>query len=171
MSFDQHGQPVFGPLGTDRPHQFKAAFIYQLPFGTSIGLNQYLSSGIPVTREVAVLPTSNYPVQYEGRLSDGRMPVYSQTDINLNHAFRLGGVKQLQFEMIVTNLFNQDVATNRFVTLLKSGQGIKFDEALFYQGKVDFAPLIAALPKDPRFLQDNAFQGAISARFGVRFLF
>ena len=160
MSFDQHGQPVFGPLGTDRPHQFKAAFIYQLPFGTSIGLNQYISSGIPVTREVAVLPTSNYPVQYQGRLSDGRMPVYSQTDINLNHAFRLGGVKQLQVEMIVTNLFNQDVATNRFVTLLKSGQGIKFDEAQFYQGKVDFAPLIAALPKDPRFLQDNAFQGA-----------
>ena len=171
MSFDQYGKPVYGLLGTDRPHQLKAQFIYQLPFGTSIGLNEYIASGIPVTREVAVLPTSNYPVQYLGRLSDGRLPTYSQTDLSLNHSFRMGGVKQLQFELVVSNLFNQDVATNRFVTMLKSGQGIKFDEAAFYQGKVDFAPLIAALPMDPRFLQDSAYQSPISARFGVRFLF
>ena len=74
MSFDGKGQPVFGPLATDRPHQVKAQFIYQLPFGTSIGVNEYIASGIPVTREVGVLPTSNFPVQYLGRGSDGRMP-------------------------------------------------------------------------------------------------
>ena len=42
------------------------------PSGTSLGLNQYIASGIPVTREVGVLPTSNFPVQYLGRVSDGR---------------------------------------------------------------------------------------------------
>ena len=54
--FDQNGEAEFGPLGTDRPHQFKAqAFIYQLPFGTCDRRStQSSSSGIPVTREIAV---------------------------------------------------------------------------------------------------------------------
>jgi hypothetical protein len=170
MSFDENGQPVYGLLATDRPNQFKAQFIYQLPFGTSIGINQSLASGIPVTREIGVLPTSNFPVQYQGRVSDGRMPMYSQTDLSLQHAFRLGGAKQLQLEANISNLFNQRTATNRFVTMQKSN-GITFDESLFYQGKVDFDPLIAAIPLDPRFLMDSGFQAPIQLRLGVRFLF
>jgi hypothetical protein len=90
--------------------------------------------------------------------------------LSLQHAFRLGGAKQLQLEANVSNLFNQRTATNRFVTMQKTN-GISFDESLFYQGKVDFDPLIAALPKDPRFLMDSAFQAPIQLRFGVRFLF
>jgi hypothetical protein len=171
MMFDGQGQPVYGPLGTDRPNQFKAQFIYQFKFGTSVGVNAYLASGIPVSREVAILPTSNYPVQYLGRLSDGRMPTYSQTDMNISHSIKMGHSRQLQFEFIVSNLFNQSVATNKFVTQLKAGQGINFSEADFYQGKVNFAPLIAALPQDPRFLMANAYQSPISGRFGIRFLF
>ena len=33
MTFDSHGQPVFGPLNTDRPHQIKikANLYYQFP--------------------------------------------------------------------------------------------------------------------------------------------
>ena len=170
MSFDENGQPVYGLLATDRPNQFKAQFIYQLPFGTSIGLNQSIASGIPVTREIGVLPTSNFPVQYQGRVSDGRMPMYSQTDLSIQHAFRLGGAKQLQLEANISNLFNQRTATNRFVTMQKTN-GISFDESLFYQGKVDFDPLIAAIPLDPRFLMDSGFQNPIQMRFGVRFLF
>jgi outer membrane receptor for ferrienterochelin and colicin len=170
MSFDENGQPVYGLLATDRPNQFKAQFIYQLPFGTSIGINQSLASGIPVTREIGVLPTSNFPVQYQGRVSDGRMPMYSQTDLSLQHAFRLGGAKQLQLEANISNLFNQRTATNRFVTMHKTN-GISFDESLFYQGKVDFDPLIAAIPLDPRFLMDSGFQAPIQLRLGVRFLF
>ena len=38
MMFDQHGgSRSYGPLATDRPHQFKAQFIYQFNFGTSVG--------------------------------------------------------------------------------------------------------------------------------------
>jgi hypothetical protein len=170
MSFDQNGQPVFGVLGTDRPNQFKAQFIYQLPFGTSIGMNGYVASGIPVTREIGVLPTSNFPVQYLGRESDGRMPWFSQFDLSLNHAFRMGGSRQLQLEFNIINLFNQRTATNRFVTMQKS-DGISFDEKTFYEGKVDFPSLIAKIPLDPRFLLDSGFQTPLTARVGVRFLF
>ncbi len=50
MMFDKTGQPAYGPLGTDRPNQFKAQFIYQFGFGTSVGLNEYVASGIPRTQ-------------------------------------------------------------------------------------------------------------------------
>ena len=170
MSFDGKGKPVFGPLATDRPHQVKAQFIYQLPFGTSIGLNEYIASGIPVTREIGVLPTSNFPVQYLGRESDGRMPVFMQTDMSVQHSFKIGDARQLQVELNILNLLNSDIATNRFITMQKSN-GISFDEKAFYQGNVNFDSLIAAIAKDPRFLMDNGFQTPLAARLGVRFLF
>ena len=63
----------FGVLATDRPHQFKASFFYQTNFGMSFGLNGYFASGIPRTREMAAVSPNNFPVQYLGRLSDGRL--------------------------------------------------------------------------------------------------
>jgi hypothetical protein len=170
MSFDQYGKPVDGPLATDRPNQFKAQFIYQFAFGMSAGLNEYIASGIPITREVGVLAPNNYPMNYMGRLSDGRTPWFSQTDLSLQQSFKLGGAKQLQLELNISNLFNQRVQNNTFVTMQKAN-GISFNEELFYQGKVNFEPLLAAMLKDPRFLMANGFQAPIQARVGVRFLF
>ncbi len=180
MMFTGNGQESYGRLGTDRPHQFKAQFIYQLPKGTSLGLNQYVASGVPVTREAAVLPTSNYPVQYLGRGSDGRTPTFSQTDFYVQHEFRLG-TKAIQLNATVQNLFNQKTATSLFVTQLRSGNGLTFDQAAFYAGQIDFNSLITAASaavapgspsfQDPRFLKPNDFQTPILARFGVKFVF
>jgi len=89
MMFQDGGQPAFGPLATDRPNQFKAQFIYQFNFGTSVGANEYVASGLPVSREIGIYPTSNLPVQYLGRGSDGRTPMYSQTDIFVQHEFKM----------------------------------------------------------------------------------
>ena len=100
-------------------------------------MNEYIASGIPRTREIAVIPPNNFPMQYKSRGSDGRMPMYSQTDLSLQHAFKLGGSKSLQLELNVDNLFNQGTATNYFQTLSASGQGILFDETEFYSGKVE----------------------------------
>src|SRR6478735_4465438 len=85
MMFQDGGTAAYGPLGTDRPSQFKAQFIYQFNFGTSVGANEYIASGLPVTRELGIFPTSNYPVQYLGRGSDGRTPMFSQTDVFVQH--------------------------------------------------------------------------------------
>jgi hypothetical protein len=79
QSFDGLGYAVDGPLATDRPHQVKAQFIYQFPFGSTVGANVFAASGIPKTREIAVINGSLYPMFYMGRGSDGRMPTYSQT--------------------------------------------------------------------------------------------
>ena len=170
MAFNETGKAEYGLLATDRPHQFKAQFIYVMPFGTSVGLNEYIASGIPVTREVGVVAPNNFPMQYKGRGSDGRTPMFSQTDLNIQHAFKFAGSRQLQVSLNVLNLFNQRTAINRFTTMQKVN-GIAFNEQAFYRGQVQFEPLIAAMAKDPRFLMPNGFQAPLAARFGVKFLF
>jgi hypothetical protein len=176
MMFRDGGVAAYGPLASDRPNQFKAQFIYQLPIGTSVGLNQFVASGLPVSREVAVLPPSLYPVQYLGRGSDGRTPMFSQTDLFVQHTVRLGGTRQAQFGLNVLNLFNQKTVVSKFSTLSRTG-GVTPNESLFYAGKQTIESLIpgaiasGAMTQDPRFLQPNGYQQPLQARIGVKFLF
>jgi hypothetical protein len=171
MMFADGGKAVLGPLPTDRPHQFKTQFIYQFGFGTSVGLNQYVASGLPVTREIGIYPPNTLPVQYLGRGSDGRTPIYSQTDLLVQHGFKVGG-REVQLSLNVLNLLNQDTAVGKYSTYQYSG-GVIPDEDAFYGGRQTLASLITSqgVAKDPRFLMDNGFQLPIQARVGVKFLF
>jgi hypothetical protein len=172
MMFDEHGQPVYGPLATDRPHQWKTQFIYAFNFGTSVGASEYVASGLPVTRELGILPTSNYPVNYLGRLSDGRTEMYSQTDAYIQHEWKFGGDKRLQLSLNVLNLFDQRAGVSKASTYQKT-DGISFDEADFYAGKLNFEQLIQdqGIKINPQFLKYNGYQAPLAARFGVKFLF
>jgi hypothetical protein len=171
MMFQDGGVPAYGPLGTDRPHQFKAQFIYQFDFGTSIGLNEYVASGTPVSRELGIYPGNNFPVQYLGRGSDGRTPMFSQTDLYAQHTFSLSGGRSFQLSFNVLNLFNQDTTTGRFQTYQQGNGSVTPDEAAFFSGRQTLASLLPTAVKDPRFLMDQYFQNPIQARFGIKFLF
>jgi hypothetical protein len=177
MMFQDGGTAVYGRLPTDRPHQFKTQFIWQAPFGTALGLNQYVASGLPVTREIGVYPGNNLPVQYLGRMSDGRTPTFSQTDLLIQHSFRIAGERQLELSFNVLNLFNQDTAIARFSTYHQvngvTPLGPDGTEEAFYRGQLRLADLIVSqgVAQDPRFLQDSAFQAPLQARFGVKFRF
>jgi outer membrane receptor for Fe3+-dicitrate len=146
--------------------------IYTLPFGTSFGLNQYVSSGVPVSREIGILPTSNYPVQYLGRGSDGRTDVYSQTDIYVQHEFKMAGERRVQVSLNVLNLFDQSASIGKWQTY-QLFDGITFNESNLYRGQLNFDQLIQqqGVRQDPRFLKDTWYQFPISARVGVKFLF
>jgi hypothetical protein len=176
MSFDQNGQPVLGRLATDRPHQLKFQGHYHFRFGTMLGVNQYAWSGIPMTREVAVIPPNNFPVAYQGRNSDGRTPVLAQTDFFAAHDFRFGGRKALRVQIDVINLFDQATSINRWTTLFSSG-GINFTEPDFYAGRVNFDQAIqsrlaaGSATLDPRFGLDRDFLDARVIRLGVKFGF
>ena len=171
MMFDGKGVAEYGLLPTDRTHQMKVQLTYDAKFGTSFGLNWYGASGIPRTREVAVIPPNNFPVQYLGRGSDGRMPFYNQADLYIQHQIKMGGNKRLVLSANVINLLDSDTATNYFATELASGQGVNFTEQAFYTGQVNIPALIANIPKDPRFLKDSGFQGARAIRLGAKFSF
>lgn len=173
MSFDQNARPVYGLLGTDRPHQVKVQAIYQPTSGLTLGVYQNVSSGIPRTRELAWNPSSQYPLQYLGRASDGRIATYTQTDLLVQQEFALAG-KRIQISLNVLNLFNQKNPVNYFATENAGGTSINFNERAFYLGQTpDFQTLKAqqGVPTDPRFLQDNAWQTPLNARIGVKFLF
>ena len=171
MMFQDGGVPALGPLATDRPHQFKTQFIYQFPMGTSLGINEYIASGLPVSREIGIYPGNNLPVNYLGRGSDGRTPMYSQTDLYVQHTFNMGG-RNLQISFNVLNLLNQDTSVGRFSTYQQGSNSVTPDEAAFYSGRQTLASLIPTQAiKDPRFLMDDRFQAPIAARFGIKFLF
>jgi hypothetical protein len=171
MMFQDGGTPVYGNLPTDRPHQFKAQFIYQFPIGTSIGLNQFVGSGLPVTREIGIYPGSNLPVQYLGRGNEGRTPTLSQTDLLIQHQFDLGD-RGFGVFLNVLNLFNQDTAISRHSTY-HYPNGVIPNEDAFYSGQQRLADLIVSqgVTQHPLFLKDNSFQAPIQARFGVKFEF
>ena len=173
MMFDGKGVAAYGLLPTDRPHQIKVQAVYDAKFGTSFGLNWYGASGIPRTREVAVIPPNNFPVQYLGRASDGRLPFYNQADLYVQHSVKMGGSRRLVLSANVINVLDSKTATNYFPTELAAGQGINVSEQAFYTGQVNIPALISSsnAAKDPRFLKDNGYQGVRSIRLGAKFSF
>jgi hypothetical protein len=168
--FGADGRPVLGVLDSDRTHQFKAHAVYDLPFGTTLGTSIRLLSGTPVTREASFIPGHAYRVQYQGRGSDGRLPMLSQVDLYAQHEVKLGGGRRLQLSVNVLNLFDQATPILRYPSELIDV--VKIDEAAFFRG-FDADQLIASqgLRRDPFFLKDYGFQAPRDIRLGIRFLF
>lgn len=170
MAFDERGEPVYGRLATDRPHQVKAHALLDLAFGTSLGLRWFGASGTPKAREAAFVPGNSYPVFYQGRASDGRLPFVSQLDLYLQQQVRLGDRLRLTLSANIVNLLDQDVATDYFPSELFAGQALVVDEARFYSTGVDTQALIAEqrLARDARFLMDSGYQAPLTIRLGLK---
>lgn len=172
MSFDQNGQPVYGKLGTDRTHQFKAQALYDFPWGLSIGLNQTFQSGTPITRQAAM--QSSLPVLYLGRGSDGRTPMLSQTDLALQHEFRLGDGSTFQLSVNVENLFDQDTAKGIFSDETNGNLAVSDEE--FFAGFNAAQKILEqanehVIAYDGRFLKADVFQERRKVRLGLKYSF
>lgn len=170
MAFDSNGQPVYGRLNTDRPHQLKLNGFYHLPTLTGIGVRFYAGSGIPISR-VTNMQTST-PVFFDGRLTDGRTPVYVQTDLAVSQDIRLpGSGKSFRATLDVTNLFDSDRETDVFRNLTRDN--VPISDQAFFAG-FDINQVLAANPAirmDPRFLLPNTFQSARVIRVSAKFSF
>ncbi len=182
-SFNQQGQPVFGQLQTDRPHQFKVQATYDLPWRTSVGVFEQIQSGTPLQRQVS---EKGIPFFYLGRVSEGRTPTYSQTDLLLQHDIALPHATRLNLSVNAENLFDQETVTNRFMTELRDSLNIS-DEAFF--AGFDVQQIVARTPsirRDPRFglpgdgntvsatatgTTLGGFQSRRQIRFAVKYVF
>ena len=167
-TFDRNGNLVFGRLGTDRPHQFKAQLLYQTKWNTMVGLNQRVASGIPMSEEGYVPIT--IPFFPYGRGNLGRTDVLSQTDLSLTQSIRIAG-QNLQLGMTVLNLFDQDAVTRRY--RLRTVNSLPTNTEEFFGGSFNYEALLAANPSllDPKFNQPDQYQGAREIRFTVKFEF
>ena len=105
-------------------------------------------------------------------MSDGRTDTFSQSDLFIQHGFKMGGGRRLELNFTVFNLFNEEAGISKYSTYQKT-DGITFDQVDFYEHKLNFDQLIVdqGIAKDPRFLQYNSFQAPINCRFGVKFVF
>ena len=169
MSFDQTGAPVYGPLGTDRPHQFKLQASYNLPWGTQIGGFYQLASGLPQQQSVTI---QGVPVMNLGRNSMGRTPAFSQTDMTVSQNIHLFARTNLTLEANVINLFDQSIVTSYFATPYRDTIPVASPQAFF--AGFDADAIAAATPsvrKDPRFGLENGWQGARVVRFAAKFRF
>ncbi len=165
----RRAQPVYGPLGTDRPHQFKLQATYSLPWGTQFGGFYQIASGLPQQQTVTV---QGVPVMNLGRNSLGRTPVFSQTDMTIMQSVRLFHHTNVTFEANIINLFDQQTVTGYFATPYRDAIPITSPEQFF--AGFDADAIAAATPtvrKDPRFQLPNGWQGARSVRFAAKFRF
>jgi hypothetical protein len=121
--FDSSGSQrnVEGRLPTDRPHVFKIFGWREFPnrFGLSnVGVTQVAMSGGLDSTTIGYLTAPTFPF---GRGDLGRMPVFTQTDINLTHTVRLSERLNLKFEAVAMNALNQAAVLSRVTQINRSG--------------------------------------------------
>jgi hypothetical protein len=176
MMWDSKGNlDVTGRLATDRPHVLKLYGSYMAPFGTQIGLNQYIGSGTPLTTEVRSLNTL---VFVEGRGDMGRTPTLALTDLLLSHELRMRGEQRVRFELNLLNVFNQKTVRHRFVGLNRNRSGAAMNlGAVNLANGYDYRALINRSPNgpvngyDPRYGMPDLWNEGTQGHFMVKFLF
>jgi hypothetical protein len=181
MSYDSQGRATYGRMGTDIPVQFKALATYVMPWGTSVGIDQRVQSGLLHTTSVNY---QSVPVPVYGYGDLGRTPTFSQTNLLFGHTFRLPGNTRFNVQLNVENLFDQDTVTAYDTTPYLNGsltfpnERVNFNE--FFAGfdpRAVMAALNARTPSlgnpDPRYGSGlgTSFQGARSVRVYARFQF
>ncbi len=174
LSYDSKGNLIDGPLGTDRPHQFKANWAYITPWNLEIGGFFRAMSGIPITRTVDL---EHVHVKVGNRASDGRNPFWTQTDLSLVQRFYPFGdeSKWLEINFNASNLFNQRTGLRTFRSLYRQSLPLwqPGDPASQVLDGYDYEAIAASqgAPMDPRFLMQDRFLDPIAARIGIRFVF
>lgn len=182
LNYDASGKLIDGPLNTDRPHQLKISGQYQLPHQLpAIGGFFQAMSGTPITRAVTF---DNAEMYVNGRMSDGRTPFFTQTDLYFLQTFKpfKDEAKSIQFNVNIVNLFNQKTVTRKYrlmnrdtASLPAAMNGETLDPAFvqnFLKNGFDWkTALNEAGNLDPRFLMNQTYQGPVEVRFGIKFNF
>lgn len=167
-SFDARGRAVFGRLQTDRPHVWKAQATYDLPWGTMVGTDYVLETGTPKQTQMSQKGIPFFPF---GRGNLGRTPVYHQTDLLVQHEFRVTESTRINLNANILNLFDQKTPAAFNSTPHRDTFNIT-DQAFF--AGFDPVALAAATPsirRDARFGLANSFQSRRSIRFNLRYSF
>jgi hypothetical protein len=166
-SFDAQGQPTYGRLGTDRPHQFKLQGTYDLPWGTSVGVNYLAGTGVPRSTIASQKNINFFPY---GRGNLGRTPAFSQFDLLLQHEIRLPGAVRASIGVNAINLFDQKTITSYAGTPYRDQ--FNLSDAAFFAG---FDPAAVASSQnfrpDARFGLANGYQDARVIRLQAKVLF
>ena len=196
-----NGELAYGPLNTDRPHQFKFNGTYQLPKGLpqlSVFFNA--QSGAPIT---TIATVENSEMIMNGRGDLGRLPWFTQTDLSVRQVFKpfKSESKSIEFSVNVLNLFNEANVLHRYRNITQgsvtygylstANQGAGPDWAAGadlnsvnaflghgWNGTGDWLTSVQAYNADnggsvidPRYNKDDLWQLPTRVRLGLRFTF
>jgi Carboxypeptidase regulatory-like domain/TonB-dependent Receptor Plug Domain len=211
MQFTTTGKPVDGPLATDRPHVLNFSGSYLLKwFGmqTTLGVIQTIAQGSPKSTCIPVVDSTSSCQYYDQRGTwatfsqdpntgifsvdkvehDARMPLYTQTDFSLGHAFRVSKSNEamkLAFEFNALNLLNQHAImsytpnpfgrNNQWLSFKvpKTVNPLGTDVQKFLTGYNLAAEATAqgGMVRNSRYGLPFLFQNSRTLRLGVRFVF
>ena len=100
----------------------------------------------------------------------GRSPIFSQTDLVVQHDVRFSGLR-LNLGVNVFNLFDQDTVTRLFTTRYRDPVAGITDEQFLAGFDVQALAAARNLRPDARFNQADQFLGARTIRVQARFSF
>jgi hypothetical protein len=168
LTYNQMGQEEFGPLATDRPHQFKFYGAYTFDWGLTLGFNAFAMQGTPLQTEMYLNGMQGYyPL---GRNSDGRNPFLWQLDIYAEYNLKLSDKYTLNFNVNVSNVTNNKIAQR--TNMLYNDAVVYLTEQEILDG-FNYADVIAQKGAHlyPLYKMEYRYLDSISARIGVKFLF
>ncbi len=174
--FDSKGSLVEGALNTDRPHALEAQFLYQMPWGTNLGINTSWASGSPVSEVASYNGVEFFP---NGRETHDRLDAITRTDLLLTHPFAIGQYS-LEASLNILNLFDEDTVLSveneayreDICDAFADCDGTNewyFSQAIPY----DFHQVMdaAGAEQNPFFLRPQAWQAPRAVRVGLKFIF
>jgi hypothetical protein len=108
--YNQFLKNAYGNLELDRPHQFRVDAVYTAPFGLSVGLQAYVRSGVPTSRNGRY--NTNYPFELylDPRGSDGRLPVDYEANLSIAYNVNVGPVT-ITPQLYIFNILNRQTVT------------------------------------------------------------
>jgi hypothetical protein len=166
-SYDVNGDATYGRLGTDRPHQFKFQGTYDLPWGTMVGVNALVESGVPKSTIMSEKNINFFPY---GRGNLDRTPTFSQVDLLVQQEFRLPSNMRVMIGLNAINLFDQETGTGYQTTPYRDGFNVS--DATFFGG---FDPVAVAAAQnfrpEARFGMASGFQDPRVIRIQAKFSF
>jgi len=157
-SYDASGHVTEGVLGTDRPHQLKTAFTYDLPWGTLVGVNQIAESGIPQSTIIKERTDGLNFFPY-GRGNLTRTPFYTQTDLLVQQRLPLTAQRvKVMVGANIINLFDQKTMTLTQTTPYRDAFSVP--DVQFFAGfnPVAYAASTPGIRQDPRFGMASQYQ-------------
>ena len=172
-----------GPLQSDR--RYTATIYGSYAFdkeqldgifdGLVMGFTQSIMDGVPLTTEVQLNGQQGwYPF---GRGDLGRHEMVTQTDLYAEYNFKLAGDYKAQFNINVTNLWDQDTCVQKSRYLERDALNISDDELyeLYRTGQpvpvMDMVGDGTGVRISDFYLKERFFQGTRSIRLGFKLTF
>ena len=163
-------------LSTDRPHFFKFYGAYTFPFRLTVGAVVNAMSGTPIDETWNMISAFIYPNDRfhwtdpsSGEVVQARTPFYWYANLYAEYNLKLGDRYRIQFNVNVDNLFDTGIAQRMYAD--RTNKTLKITEDEHLAGGWSLTDPGRDFVEEPRYGKLYSFQGPISVRLGLKFMF